>query len=159
MSLGKFILERDQLQPTLYTGSTYTGIKVKYTNANSYVEYNMTSCSDPNATDLWIIIPLTGELSKGYISSSKLTLTVYIAQKRLNAKITETKVISDSASRLPNPDKLVHQPNAPNAPNDPYAYPYHPGGSRNKSHKVPKVHIGPLGGKYVIKNGKKKYLA
>ena len=25
--------------------------------------------------------------------------------------------------------------------------------------KVQKVHIGPLGGKYVIKNGKKKYLA
>ena len=33
------------------------------------------------------------------------------------------------------------------------------GGSRKPARKVPKVHIGPRGGKYVITNGKKKYLA
>ena len=146
MSLGGFILKREG-QSQLYTGSIGAGpAKVKYINQYSYIEYNMTSCSNPNTTNLWIIIPLTGAVTHGYPTSSTLNLEVSILSKKLSAIITETKVKSDAAPRLLNLDKPVHQPNAPNAPNDPYAYQYHRGGSRKNPHKIPKVHIGPLGG-------------
>ena len=74
-----------------------------------------------------------------------LTLELKIQSGRLVGNMTFNP-LSNTVSPNRRSDRPAHNPGA-----------Y--GGSHKVSHKVPKIHIGPLGGKYVIKNGKKKYLA
>ena len=135
--------------------------KIKYTTSSTNmicVLYDIRDCyKDRNAN--WIMVPFnykdSTQIPSSIESGKQLQLDLYKQSNNvLKAQITDL-VPAQSISPPVSPSlRLAGYDDTRRIPRYDQNRP-----SGGGSHKIPKVHTGPLGGKYVIKNGKKKYLA